>query len=101
MVKFKKEIRYMRKKEEDHFLIRMAKGFFPQAFSWFVATSVALAVFRTDITNITRRVDAMEQNTARSDVVTAKLEGIIQRIDGLSTMVIGLSNKLDKVYDWR
>lgn len=84
---------------QDNFFFQIIKSIVPQLIYSVFGAVVALIILRTDVTAVTRRVDALERQIIGRDLATEKFDAVNKRIDGLSQMIIGISQKVDRLVE--
>jgi hypothetical protein len=84
---------------EENFFFKTVKGFVPEMLKYILGAVIAFVILRTDVTALTKRIDALEQNTINRDLVAEKFEAVNRRIDGLTIMTTANSTKLDRLIE--
>jgi hypothetical protein len=84
-----------RETQEDHFIVRAFKNALPTIISVGIGAAITIFTMRTDYAVMDQRVIAVESTYVTRDVVTARFDGLDDKIESLKSMITGLSAKLD------
>ena len=68
---------------EENFFFKTAKDFIPEMLKYVLGAVIAFVVLRTDVTALTKRVDAVESGHISRDVALEKFDSVNQRLDEL------------------
>lgn len=82
--------------QPDSFFFQIAKGIIPQLLYSVFGAIVALIILRTDVTALTRRVDALERQIIGRDLATEKFNAINARLDAIDRTLSLFGAKLDR-----
>ena len=78
--------------QEEHYLLKMAKGLLPQVLAGAVWASVTFAVLQANVANLDQRVSAMDTEKVDKVVIETQLKSINQQLSEIKSSQTRIEN---------